>query len=254
MKRESDSSAVGSIVGAAATVAQTAVSAAAGAAGAGLGAVFGLTAVLRRDKPLHPVGIVAPARLVVTPAPTQSGSSRSGSSFLDEPAEYSCVVRASYSVGTGPERADIEGLALRVLGGGPDEVVADLLFASTGVGVVGRHVLVLRRAGEHDAMTTLLPVRSENGPLYLRIDPVDASSRPWPSDYRLSWALGLGQWRSAGTLAVRWGEPFDAPERFDPIEFPLPGTTQYPVITALREPAYRLSRLAWPRAGRLPTG
>lgn len=248
MERETTRTPAG-IVGAPAALAQAAAAAAAGIAGAGLGAVFGIAARLRRDKPLHPVGIVAPARLVVTPA-----AHLSGSSLLDEAAAHACVVRASYSVGTGPDRADIEGLAVRVLGPEPHDVVTDLLFASTGVGGLARHVLLPRRAGEHAAMTTLLPVRSERGPLYLRVDPVDVRSRPWPSEYRLSWAHGLGQWRQVGTLAVRWPEPWDAPARFDPIVFPLPGTAQYPVITALREPAYRFSRFAWPRAGQLPAG
>lgn len=225
-----------------------ALTVASAATGAGLGAVFGLAAILRRDKPLHPVGAVAGARLVVTPA----AAAPCGSPLLDEPGEYECVVRASHAAGTGPERPDIEGLALRILAPATAEVLADVLFASTGVGRLSRHVLAVRRPGRHAALTTLLPVRSPSAPLYLRADPLDPGSRPWPAAYRILWAHGLGQWQPAATLTVTWGEPQDAPERFDPVQFPLPGTTQYAPITALREPAYLLARRAWPRAGQLP--
>ena len=44
-----------------------------------------------------------------------------------------------------------------------------------------------------------------------------------------------------GALTVAWGP--DMPMRFDPVEHQLPGTRQYPVVTTLREPAYRLARL-----------
>ena len=79
--------------------------------------------------------------------------------------------------------------------------------------------------------------------------------RAWMSStYRLSWAHGRGAWHEVGTLAVAWDGEVDPPERFDPIANPLPGTTQYAVVTALREPSYRLARLARPSAGQLPRG
>lgn len=219
---------------------------AAGAAGTALGLVFAVTALLRRSKPLHPVGIVATAHLTVTPAPTTSGSP-----VLDEPGEHECQVRASHAVGTGPKHADIEGFALRLLLGDVDRATADVLFASTGVGPLGRHVLTVRSPGEHAAQTTLLPVRAEGRALYLCLDPLDARSQPWPTRYQLSWAHGRGAWRPFGILTVAWGMPADAAVRFDPVAHPLPGTSQYRVVARVREPAYRLARLAWPRAGRL---
>ncbi|MGA8978417.1 MAG: phosphodiesterase [Pedococcus sp.] len=218
-----------------------------GVAGTGLGLVLGLVAVARRGKPLHPVGIVAPAVLSVSP-----GSVRSGSPLLDDAGEHSCLVRASYAMGTGPEHADIEGFALRVHPEGAGVAVSDILFASTGTGAVGRHVLTLRRAGAHDVQTTLFPLHVDGRALLLRLEPLDPGSQPWPTRYRLSWAHGHGGWHEFAELVVTWDGRRDAPERFDPVAHPLPGTAQYPVLAWLREPAYRLARLARPSAGRLP--
>ena len=219
-----------------------------GVAGTGLGLVLGLVAVARRGKPLHPVGIVAPAVLSVSP-----GSVRSGSPLLDDAGEHSCLVRASYAMGTGPEHADIEGFALRVHPERAGVAVSDILFASTGTGAVGRHVLTLRRAGAHDVQTTLFPLHADGRALLLRLEPLDPGlptvAHPLPV------VLGARA-RKAGTSSQSSSWPGtvgdDAPERFDPVAHPLPGTAQYPVLAWLREPAYRLARLARPSAGRLP--
>lgn len=218
------------------------------AAGTGLGVLFAAAARVRRSKPLHPVGAMARAVLTVAPAGT-----RSGSTLLDEPGSYDCLVRASYAVGVGPQHPDIEGFALRVLPGSSTPAMTDVLFASTGVGPLGRHVLTLRPPGVHAAQTTLLPVRAGGRPLHLRLDPRDARTQPWPARYLLSWAHERGAWNPFATLAVEWGEPLDAAERFDPVAHPLPGTSQYAAVARVREPAYRMARLAWPAAGRLPT-
>ena len=221
--------------------------AAAAIAGRGLGLLSWAAAVLRRSKPLHPVGVVAGAVLTVDPAPVASGSP-----LLDRPGERHCLVRASYAVGTGPEHTDIEGFALRVLPSGADDAPSDLLFASTGVGRWTRHLLVPRRPGRHGAQTTLLPVRAAGRPLLVRLDPLDRATQPWPARYALSWSHGHGPWHRFATLAVAWDGVDDAPNRFDPVANPLRGTTQYPAVTRLREPAYRSARLARPSAGRLP--
>ena len=221
---------------------------AASAAGTALGVTFAVVAGLRRSKPLHPVGSVASAVLTVTPA-----VDRSGSPLLDEPGDHDCVVRASWAVGSGPELPDIEGLAMRVLDAGADARPVDILFASTGTGPLTRYVLAVRTPGGHAGQTTLLPVRSAGRPLELRLDPVDADSQPWPTRYELSWAHGRGAWNLFGVLEVAWHGTADAPERFDPVANPLPGTCQYAAVAALREPAYHFARLARPSAGRLPT-
>lgn len=231
-----------------------AIRAAAGAVGAALGAVFAVTARLRRDKPLHPEGTVAQATLTVIPATTPSGVR-----LLDEPGEHACVVRASHAMGTGPESSDIEGFALRVLPGERHTEAVDILFASTGSGALSRFVLALRRPGVHATQTTLLPIRAGGHPLVLRLEPVDRMppgdvgwEQRWPSRYELSWAHGRDPWRYCGDLVVDWTSTSDAPERFDPIVNPLPGTSQYPVVRGLREPSYSWSRRVWNQAGQLP--
>lgn len=216
-------------------------------AGTGLGLAFAVLAVARRSKPLHPVGAVQTAVLVVT-----AGHARSGSPLLDEPGEHHCVTRASYALGSGPEHADIEGFALRVLVDGANTRITDVLFASTGTGPLGRHLLAVRRAGEHAVQSTLMPVRAGGHPLQLRLEPLDPLSQPWPRRYQLSWAHGKGPWHPFGELTVARDELRDAPVRFDPVAHPLAGTSQYSPLARLREPAYRLSRLARPSAGRLP--
>lgn len=176
---------------------------------------------------------------------------RSGVPLLDEPGRHACVVRASYAMGTGPQRSDIEGFALRLEPGERHTAPVDLLFASTGEGPVSRFALSLRRPGQHGTQTTLLPIDAGR-PLLLRLEPVDADSDPWPAAYDISWAHGGGGWHTCGRLAVEWTLPTDVPARFDPTVNKLPGTTQYPVARWLREPSYVLARRAWPRAGSLP--
>lgn len=209
-----------------------------------LAGVFGVAAVLRRRKPLHPDGRVAAARLVVEP------EAPSGCEVLDVPGDLDCLVRASYAMGTGPEGPDIEGFALRLL---PDERSAgpaDVLFASTGSGTLGRFVLRVRRPGHHGVQTTLLPVAAGGHPLLLRLLP--RSRGPgWPADYDLEWAHGGGAWRRCGRLTVDWDTGTDEPIRFDPVANELPGTHQYPWVSWLREPAYLSARLLSPQAGRL---
>jgi hypothetical protein len=226
-----------------------------GAAGKVLAGIFGLTARLRRGKPLHPRGAVARATLAIRPGPRPSGVA-----LLDEPGEHACVVRASYAMGTGPRWSDIEGFALRVLPGTRHTQPVDLLFASTGAGPLSRYTLVLRGPGVHGSQTTLLPVLAGQHPLRLRLEPVGHATEPWPERYELSWAHARGPWRYCGDLSVVWSDTADtadtadAPARFDPVVNPLPGTRQYPVVERLREPSYARARRAWPRAGRLPDG
>jgi len=213
--------------------------------GAVLGLVFGATAGLRRSKPLHPVGVVANGILDVEPEGPASGVP-----LLDEAGRHECRVRASYAVGTGPEHPDIEGFALRVLL--PSRgVAADVLFASTGDGPLTRFGLTVRPRRRHAVQTTLIPIRVDGRPLVLRLEPLDRTTQPWPSTYSLSWAHGTGTWRRWGALAVDWVGDADVPERFDPIRNPIPGTSQYLAVRLLREPSYRLSRVARPSAGRL---
>jgi hypothetical protein len=198
-------------------------------AGAVLGVAFGVAALVRRTKPLHPVGKVGTGVLEVTdPRPGL------GVPLLAEKGSSTCLVRWSRAAGLPEPLPDVEGLAVRF-----DAPTADLLFAGTGTGAVTRFVLVPRAPHHHGPQTTLLPVACEAGPLVLRLTPEADSGDP-PVRFSLAVATGTGGWDTVGSLACVWGP--DRPLRFDPVEHPLPGTEQYPLVRVLREPAYFMAR------------
>lgn len=199
--------------------------------GAVLGATFGAVAKVRRTKPLHPVGRVGDATLVVTdPRP------RLGVPLLAAEGTHRCFARWSRAAGLPSPLPDVEGLALRL-----EEPRADLLFASTGTGSVGRYLLTPRGPRSHGTQTTLLPVASAAGPLLFAVTP--AGDGEPPRRYTLSVACGSREWETVGRVEVdRWRD--DEPTRFDPVTHMLPGTEQYPVVRLLREPSYLLARKA----------
>jgi hypothetical protein len=205
------------------------LSAAAGALpGAALALGLGALAAVRRNKPVHPAGRVGTGELDVTaPRP------EFGVPLLASAGSHACTVRFSRTVGLPPSWPDIEGLALRL-----DDEDADVLFASTGVGRLGRWLFQARSAHRHGPLTTYLPVDTQSGSLLLRMTPLDQADPP--VRWELAAAHAGSEWRPAGVLRVTWGD--DQPLRFDPVENMLPGTTQYPVVQVLREPAYALAR------------
>jgi hypothetical protein len=197
--------------------------------GALLGAVFGAAAAVRRTKPLHPRGRVGSGVLEVTsPRPDL------GVPLLAATGEHRCTVRWSRSVGLPSPLPDVEGFAVRFAG-----PAADVLFSGTGTGRIGRFLLVPRLAGRHGPQGTLLPVATDAGSLLLLVTPLDDAEPP--TRWELAVAQGGSDWTAVGTFRVEWGD--DRPLRFDPVEHQLPGTSQYPLVAALREPAYAAARL-----------
>lgn len=195
-----------------------------------LGGTLGVTARLRRTKPLHPVGRVADGVLDVT-----NPQSDLGVPLLESVATHPCLVRYSRAVGLPAPLPDVEGLALRFT-----DPTADLLFAATGTGRLSRFLLVPRGAEQHGPQTTLLPVSSARGPLMFQALPVAGTGEP-PRRFEIAVASPASQWRQVATLTIGpWGE--DRPTRFDPVRNLLPGTEQYAVVRTLREPAYLLAR------------
>lgn len=203
------------------------------AAGAGralatLTTAFG--ALRRLDKPLHPHGTVHPGVLVRTGSDTPTGVP-----WLDGAGEDPVVVRLSRSIGLPPTLPDIHGLALRCpIGGGH----VDLLFATTGLGRVGRHLLV-PRVDAARPMSTLLPYRTAAGPVVLGARPAG------PERLALAWAaVGADAWHTFAHLELHAGAA-DRLISFDPLLNAAPGLEPYPWVVRLREPAY-----AWARARR----
>lgn len=213
----------------------------AGVGGQALRALFGAAAVLRGAKPIHTRGVLRRGTLAIDPAPADP----TGVPLLDTAASHRCLVRPSRSVGLPRPLPDIEGLALRVpTADGP----GDILFASTGVGPVGRHCLVPRRSVAGGPLTTLLPVRSPTGPLLLGLFPRPAPRGVVTDEFDLRCSRPGGTWRAVGTLRIGdlAADEDDPPVRFDPVRFPVPGLEHYPVWAAVREPAYAAARSGYP--------
>lgn len=200
---------------------------AASVAGQGLRGLFrGVGALRERSKALHPGGRVGTATLTI-----HAGAVPVGVPLLDEPGGHTCLVRLSRATGLPEPLPDVLGLALRVESG--PEAGCDLLFASTGTGTVGRHVLLPRRAHTDSALTTLLPMRAPTGPLLLALIPTT------PDSFELRTAAPGAAWVTRGEL--RLGEPRDDhPDlRFHPVDRTPSGLTQYDVVRRLRAPSYR---------------
>jgi hypothetical protein len=212
---------------------------AADAGGKVLAAALAPLGSIRDAKPLHPDGTIRHATLEVTdPAPALQVP------LFTESTSLPCLVRISRAIGLPAPLPDIGGLALRLrpdaAGGGQ----GDLLFASTGTGHLTRWLLLLRLDPGRSALTTLLPLSSASGPVLFSLSPVGREA----TAYQLSWARPRGDWLPLGrlTLGAALTPEDDPPIRFDPIENPVPGLTNYPAVTRLREPAYAAARRLWP--------
>lgn len=205
--------------------------------GAALGATALVAGLLRRNKPLHPVGHHGAGWLRVTePVPAL------GIEALGSAGDRPCQARWSRAIGLPSGWPDIEGMALRLPGAGEDDGVADLLLASTGSHAWSRYLLTLRGPGHFGQVTTLLPVRAAGRSATFMLAPADEPDGELPpSAYTLHVARGSGEWQRVGRIDVVWSEE-DTTERFDPITHQLAGTEQYPFVTALREPAYAAAR------------
>lgn len=202
------------------------------AGGATLAGAFGILARLRGSRALHPVGVCGTATLQVWPA------GGSGVVLLDDPGPHPCQVRLSRATGRRGEGYDIEGLALRVQGA----AAGDLLFASTGTSLLGRHVLRPRRLHDHGPLTTLLPLSTRRGPLLLRLDPLGAAGalRP-PTAYRLLVSAPGQPWHERGQLTITWTDR-DCTRRHDPVGHPPVGAWTHPLWARLRDPSYAASQ------------
>lgn len=171
--------------------------------------------------------------------------------ILDAPAELPVRVRWSRGLGVSWAGPDVEGVAVRLPLGADHpgrRPFADLLFAATGSGDLGRYAVQARPAGSFGELTTLIPVRTAAGQLILRLTPTTQPTEPRqpPATYDLSWSGLAGDWTPLGELTVTWSAG-DTAERFDAVAHPLPGASPHPLVTALRRSAYRSSRDRTPR-------
>jgi hypothetical protein len=208
---------------------------AASAGGAVLAGATRVVAALRSAvKPLHPAGVVLAGRI------HRHGSEPlSGVPWLDEPGESDVLVRLSRAVGLPAALPDIHGLAIRVR---TDEGDADLLLASTGWSRFSRFLLTASRDPSARPMTTLLPYRTQTGPLLI------GARAMGPHSHTLAWALRGGPWQTFGVLILSGATAAHQDISFDPVRHQLPGLEQYRAVARLREPAYHRARAASDRA------
>ena len=219
---------------------------------------FGAVARLRHRKPLHPRGLVVPARLERHGLPRPVGSP-----WLDEPGTDTGVARISRSAGLPDGWPDVWGLALRLDVAQSPSGVADLLLAGSFAGPVGRHALALRR-GLRAPLTCVLPYRTANGQLVVIGAPARSAALPSGRDAlarslergTLEMTLAVAEprraWRPFGTLTLGGavlgtGDGHSEPEdiSFEPVLNGLPGLTLPEPVATVRSRAY-----AGARAGR----
>jgi hypothetical protein len=214
------------------------VSAAAGlgadAVGRGLARAVGALARRRRDKPMHPRGVVYDAVL------ERTGSRPPwGVGWLDEPATDRVVVRISRGAGLPRPWPDLLGLAVRVPGSAP----VDLLLSSCGRGRRTRLLPVLRR-DVGSGYGSIMGYRSDAGTLRLGAvgEQRHGGERSEPV-FVFAAARGREPWRPFArlTLTARTGDP---DVRFDAVRRPPPGLVPDGPMARLRAPAYAAAREA----------
>ncbi len=210
--------------------------------------VFRVIKAVRPRRPIHPRGVLLKGTLV------RDSGADSGISWIDSAGTDDVVVRFSRSVGLPSVFPDILGLAVRV----PGERPADILLASTGRSFPARFLLLLRKNAGQTTFTSMMPYKGSHGPVLLAAFPAEPSSvAPLPArlgQFRdqlaaAEWDLGLfhatprGAWKRFGTLRLSADPPqVDTGIRFDPLLNSLPGAGIYGWARRLREPSYRTAR------------
>jgi hypothetical protein len=212
----------------------------------GVAAVTRWGAALRGKRLMHPAGATFEGTFTVAP-----GTS-SDVPLLAEPAAYRAVVRLSKATATPPGRADVLGLAWRVVDAGGPGVPLDIALSTTGRAVLARHLLVPKRDFATSTFTSLLPYRIAGHNRYLAAVPqggpglpADIAALPAAIAARplvLSVAVAslTGAWQPVATLTV--DQPTDEDPAFNVVVNSLPGFAPTGWINHLRESAYRGSQ------------
>ncbi|NED96879.1 hypothetical protein G1H11_16355 [Phytoactinopolyspora alkaliphila] len=219
---------------------------AAKAAGSLLGATFGAAGALRRNKPLHPKGLVYDALIRRVGSPIMWGCP-----WLDDEGTDAGAARLSRAIGLPAPVPDIHGLAITFTG--DDGERNDLLLATTGLGRWGRFLLIPRSDPHTCSYGSLFPYRSSRDLVLLAAVPLPAfrPQEPPAVRFRLQAAGVAGHWHAFGTLELSTPEGglTDRPLRFNPVAYPLPGLRTPRALQRLREPAYIAARRTPARVG-----
>ncbi|MBI4900260.1 MAG: phosphodiesterase [Actinobacteria bacterium] len=200
-----------------------------------LGAALGLTAVVRRAKPLHTVGAVTAATWSVT----QPASL--GVPLLDSRGQQRVLVRLSRAVSLTRVGWDVMGLAVRVPHAAADGQDADLLFSTTGTGRWTRFLLVPRPRWGVGDYSTLLPLAWQRGTATLRLHARSITAYDLSVSTRANGVRRRSPWKPVGQLVLDRTPTTDEPLRFRPVAAPA-GLAAPAWVTALRQPAYVAAR------------
>jgi hypothetical protein len=220
-----------------------------GVSGTPRGVLFALAegvARVRRARALHPAGRSFAGTLRIWGTGEQLGVP-----LFDEPGEYPATVRLSRGAGTPAGWPDVLGLAVRVTGRYP----ADLLLSSCGRSALARHVP--RPARRFDTRYGSLAGYADRtgGRAYLsalatgaRLGPdLSAVARTVSTGgvgFRLFLAVGFGPERPVGALALVRPLPahVDAELAFDPVGRAPVGLALTGPLGAVRDATYAGSR------------
>jgi hypothetical protein len=188
----------------------------------------------RHQRSLHPAGRSFTGDLVVW-----GSGRREGAALLDQPGRHPIVVRISKGVGTRGGRADVRGVAVRVLGDQP----LDLLFSTSGEGRFTRHLPTLRRSFD-TFYGSILPYRLGGGrKVYLSARPDRSLGRAVSDVVEGSLVLFVDE-RAFGVVTFGGVQPpeVDAALAFDPVRNTRADLHPTGVIHMSRAVAYRLSQ------------
>jgi hypothetical protein len=150
------------------------------------------------------------------------------------------VVRVSRSVGLPPPLPDVHGLAFRWQTAAGTN---DVLLSSAGTGRISRFVLAVRRSPWSGSFSSVMPFRTDDGPVVLAARPAPPASGPRPEqvvDVELLSARSTGPWHHWGRLTAAVEDPTEP--RFDPVLHAPDGLGTYRWAALLRLPSYRAAR------------
>lgn len=204
-------------------------------------------AAVRHRRVFHPLGVLASGNIERT-APSRRGL----------PIDSSEVIgRVSKAIGTPGNLPDLIGLAWRM----PTHALAatpwDVLMASTGSGMLARFGLQPTRSWTSTTLSTLMPLRYDDGWWWLKAElqtemsdglSLDTLARQIENGdvvFDIQQALGTGPFEPLArlTLSARIPTDQDHDVSFDPTRNSGPGVELGPQwLTVLRERAYLRSR------------
>lgn len=207
---------------------------------------FGKVARIRRDRALHPRGVVFAGTFAASgPAPAN------GSPLFAPGTSRRALIRISRGAGVPDALPDVRGCAIRVIDAHGEGKHQDLLLASSLAPPGGRHLLVPGRDFGQAFYSTVLPYRvggrrllfgaAAEDPLGSTLDEVERAVSERPLRLRLFAAAPLSGWGEVAVVDVERKAPNQQDARFNPWTTGA-GIEPVGALMALRDPAYRASQ------------